>query len=197
MKAMVNVKMIDSQGYGIHNMFVRQKERYLPMPDYEGSTDDHVVMHMPGTVIDENYSLMLMSHNDINLTEAVLLDQLQKGRMIKDNAIDMLRKRHLVEGRRPNIYIAKLVAQSTDQKIEYSKHKGLDEKSCEAMLLEALSDHGKLTREEIDKLLWSVLSDQLDDKQKKSKIGNLLTKLRKKKLIDNNSKGVFSECFKV
>ena len=197
MKAMVNVKMIDSQGYGIHNMFVRQKERYLPMPDYEGSTDDHVVMHMPGTVIDENYSLMLMSHNDINLTEAVLLDQLQKGRMIKDNAIDMLRKRHLVEGRKPNIYIAKLVAQSTDQKIEYSKHKGLDEKSCEAMLLEALSDHGKLTREEIDKLLWSVLSDQLDDKQKKSKIGNLLTKLRKKKLIDNNSKGVFSEWFRV
>jgi ATP-dependent DNA helicase RecG len=140
---------------------------------------------------------MLMSHNDINLTEAVLLDQLQKGRMIKDNAIDMLRKRHLVEGRKPNIYIAKFVAQSTDQKIEYSKHKGLDEKSCEAMLLEALSDHGKLTREEIDKLLWSVLSDQLDDKQKKSKIGNLLTKLRKKKLIDNNSKGVFSEWFKV
>ena len=43
-----------------------------------------------------------------NLIEAVLLDQLQKGRMIKDNAIDMLRKRHLVEGRKPNIYIAKL-----------------------------------------------------------------------------------------
>ena len=31
----------------------------------------------------------------------------------------------------------------------------------------------------------------------KSKIGNLLTKLRKKKLIDNNSKGVFSEWFRV
>ena len=73
----------------------------------------------------------------------------------------------------------------------------MDDKSCEAMLLEALRDHGKLTRGEIDKLLWSVLSDQLDDKQKKSKIGNLLTKLRKKKLIDNNSKGVFSEWFKV
>lgn len=193
MKAMVSVKMIDSQGYGIHNMFVRQKERYLPMPDYEGTTEDHVVMHMPGTVIDENYSLMLMSHNDINLTEAVLLDQLQKGRMIKDNAIDMLRKRHLVEGRKPNIYIAKLVAQSTDQKIEYSKHKGLDDKSCEAMLLEALRDHGKLTRGEIDKLLWSVLSDQLDEKQKKIKIANLLTKLKKKEVIDNNTRGNISE----
>jgi ATP-dependent DNA helicase RecG len=33
-KAMVNIKMIDTQGYGIHKMFVSQKERFLPMPDY-------------------------------------------------------------------------------------------------------------------------------------------------------------------
>ena len=41
-KAMDNVKMIDSKGYGIHNMFVRQKERYLPMPNYDESDDSHV-----------------------------------------------------------------------------------------------------------------------------------------------------------
>lgn len=193
MKAMVNVKMIDSQGYGIHNMFVRQKERYLPMPDYDGSSDDHVVMHMPGTVIDENYSLMLMSNNDISLTETVLLDQLQKGKMINDAAIDMLKKKRLVEGRRPNIYIAKSIAQSTDQKVEYSRHKGLNAKSCEAVLLESLRDHGKLTRQEIDKLLWEVLSDQLDEKQKKIKIGNLLTKLKKGGLINNITRGNLSE----
>ena len=193
MKAMVNVKMIDSQGYGIHNMFVRQKERYLPMPDYDGSSDDHVVMHMPGTVIDENYSLMLMSNNDISLTETVLLDQLQKGKMINDAAIDMLKKKRLVEGRRPNIYIAKSIAQSIDQKVEYSRHKGLNAKSCEAVLLESLRDHGKLTRQEIDKLLWEVLSDQLDEKQKKIKIGNLLTKLKKGGLINNITRGNLSE----
>ena len=193
MKAMVNVKMIDSQGYGIHNMFVRQKERYLPMPDYDGSSEDHVVMHMPGTVIDENYSLMLMSNNDISLTETVLLDQLQKGKMINDAAIDMLKKKRLVEGRRPNIYIAKSIAQSTDQKVEYSRHKGLNAKSCEAVLLESLRDHGKLTRQEIDKLLWEVLSDQLDEKQKKIKIGNLLTKLKKGGLINNITRGNLSE----
>lgn len=193
MKAMVNVKMIDSQGYGIHNMFVRQKERYLPMPDYDGSSEDHVVMHMPGTVIDENYSLMLMSNNDISLTDTVLLDQLQKGKMIKDTAIDMLKKKRLIEGRRPNIYIAKSIAQSTDQKVEYSRHKGLNAKSCEAVLLESLRDHGKLTRQEIDKLLWEVLSDQLDEKQKKIKIGNLLTKLKKGGLINNTTRGNLSE----
>lgn len=193
MKAMVNVKMIDSQGYGIHNLFVRQKERYLPMPDYDGTSESHVVMHLPGTVIDENYSLMLLSNQEITLTDAVLLDQLQKGKTINDNAIDMLRKRHLVEGRRPHVFIAKALAQSTDKKVEYSKHKGLETKSCEAMLLNALRDHGMLTKSEIVKLLWNVLSDQLSDRQKMNRIEYILKKLKKNCDIKNKSQGNTSE----
>lgn len=193
MKAMVNVKMIDSQGYGIHNLFVRQKERYLPMPDYDGTSESHVVMHLPGTVIDENYSLMLMSNQDITLTDAVLLDHLQKGKTINDNAIDMLRKKHLVEGRRPHVFIAKALAQSTDKKVEYSKHKGLETKSCEAMLLDALRDHRTLTKSEIVKLLWNVLSDQLSDTQKMNRIEYILKKLKKNGDIQNKSQGNTSE----
>lgn len=55
--------------------------------------------------------------------------------------------------------------------------------------MDSLKDHGKLTRKEIDKLLWPVLSDQLDDTQKKNKIGNLLTKLRMKGLLSNITTG--------
>ena len=65
-KAMDNVKMVDSKGYGIHNLFVRQKERYLPMPDYEGTDDSHVVMHLPGRILDEKYSIMLLENSNIN-----------------------------------------------------------------------------------------------------------------------------------
>ena len=54
--------------------------------------------------------------------------------------------------------------------IEYSKHKGLDEKKCEALLLDSLKDHGSLTKTETVHLLWNVLPDQLDDKQKEYKI---------------------------
>lgn len=61
--------------------------------------------------------------------------------------------------------------------IEYSKHKGLDDKKCEALLLDSLKDHGSLTKPEIV-LLWNVLPDQLDDKQKEYKINNLLRKFR-------------------
>lgn len=193
MRAMVNLKMIDSQGYGIHNLFVRQKERFLPMPDYDGTDDSHVIMHMYGTVIDENYSLLLFANPNINLTETVLLDQVQRGKTISDDAIKMLRKKHLIEGRKPNLFVAKSIALQTDKKVEYSKHKGLVTKSCERLLIDTLKDHGALNRVEINELLWNVLSDQLSDKQKEDKIGNILKKLKNENIITNYRSGKLSE----
>ena len=128
-KAMVNINMIDSQGYGIHKMFQSQKYRFLPMPDYDLSTATEVILNMPGTVIDINYSLMLLANQSLSLTDALLLDQVQKGRALPTSAVAMLRKRKLIEGRLHNIFVSKNVAQSTDQKVEYSKHKGLAEKT--------------------------------------------------------------------
>ena len=190
-KAMVNIKMIDTQGYGIHKMFVSQKERYLPMPDYDKSTATEVVLTLPGTVIDENYSLLLLENRNLSLTDAVLLDSVQKGKRISSEAVAMLRKRKLIEGRLPHIFIAKNIAQVTDQKIEYTKHKGLDDKKCEALLLDSLKDHGSLTKPEIVRLLWDVLPDQLDDKQKNNKLDYLLKKLRMSgKVYAKRAKGI-------
>ena len=57
------------------------------------------------------------------------------------------------------------------------------------MLLDSLKDHGSLTKQEIVRLLWDVLPDQLDDKQKMNKIEYLLKQLRLKGEIKNESKG--------
>lgn len=48
------------------------------MPDYDKSTETEVVLTLPGTVIDENYSLLLLENRDLSLTDAVLLDSVQK-----------------------------------------------------------------------------------------------------------------------
>lgn len=188
-KAMVNIKMIDTQGYGIHKMFQSQKDRFLPMPDYDLSSSNEVILNLPGTIIDENYSLMLMENQELTLTDAVLLDQVQKGHPISADAVAMLRKRKLIEGRLPHIFVSKNVAQATDQKVEYSKHKGLADKKCEAFLLESMKDHGSLTKKEIVRLLWDVLPDQLDDKQKINKIDYILKRLRIAEKIHNETKG--------
>ena len=68
-------------------------------------------------------------------------------------------------------------------------HKGLEYKKCKALLQDALEDHKFLTREDIDKLWWNLLSDVLSDKQKKAKVGNMLTKMREERIIVNETKG--------
>lgn len=196
-KAMVNVKMIDTQGYGIHTMFQKQKERFLPMPDYDDTTSSKVILHLPGSVIDENYSKILMERQDLTLSETVLLDRVQKHKTISAEAVEMLRKKKLIEGKKPHYYIAKLVAQNIGQKVEYSKHKGLDDKKCELLLLQSLNDHGSLTKQEITRLLSDVLPDQLSDKQKETKVDNLLRKIKKSGKIYNQSAGNKSSWFLV
>ena len=115
----------------------------------------------------------------------MLLDHVQRDKPISDEAFKQLRRQHLIEGRKPHLFVSKHIAQRTDKKVEYSMHKGLDSKSCERLLVDSLKDHGVLTRGEIDKLLWNVISDQLDDTQKKTRIGNILRKIRNDGIIQN------------
>ena len=84
--------------YGEKALLKKMKERYLPMPDYDKSTATEVVLTLPGTVIDENYSLLLLEDKNLSLTDAVLLDSVQKGKRISPEAVTMLRKRKLIEG---------------------------------------------------------------------------------------------------
>ena len=187
-KAMVNIRMIDTQGYGIHKMYQSQKDRYLPMPDYDLSTADEVVLNLPGTIIDENYSLMLLANQDMSLTDAVLLDQVQKGKPISDNAIKKLRKEGLIEGRKPHLYVSKQIAKATNTQVEYTLKKGFNDAECQEWIIKALKDHKVLSRKQINELLWNKLPVNFTEEQKIGKIGNLLTKLRKKGIIYTDEK---------
>jgi len=178
-KAMVDIRMIDTQGYGIHKMYQSQKDRYLPMPDYDLSTADEVILNLPGTIIDENYSLMLLANQDMSLTDAVLLDQVQKGKPISDNAIKKLRKEGLIEGRKPHLYVSKQIAKATNTQVEYTLKKGFNDAECQEWIMKALNDHKVLSRKQINELLWNKLPMDFTEEQKMSKIKNLLYKMHK------------------
>ena len=182
-RAMVNLKMIDTQGYGIHTMFLSQRNRYLPMPDYELSTSDNVVLRIPGRVIDENYSKILVEKSDIDLTTAVLMDQVQKGKTINDEAAKSLKKQHLIEGRKPNYFISESVAVITHQESLYTLNKGYTDEECMEWVVKGLKDHTALGRKQINDILWSKLPAILSDQQKQNKIENILRKLRKANVI--------------
>ena len=187
-QAMANIKMIDTEGFGIHKMFVSQKDRYLPMPDYDKSDRDTVVLTLPGTVIDENYSLLLLENSDIDLATTVLLDKVQKGKAISDDAIKMLRKKGLIEGRKPHLYVSRQIAKVTNKQIEYTLKKGFNDEECKEWILKALNDHKVLSRKQINELLWNKLPVDFSDTQRLNKIGNLLMKLKREGAIKIDEK---------
>ena len=192
--AMVGLKMVDTIGSGIRKMYNFQRKRLFPLPDYNLS-NNRVEVTITGKIMDMNYANILAANTDLSLMDIELLNRIQLGRPLSDDEIVRLRSKKLIEGRKPNVYIAKHIAQKVGKKIEYSGHKGLIGKSCEEFLLNVLRDHKSLTRKEIDQLLWKLLPDVLSDAQKKSKITNLLTKMRKQGKIKNVANGTLSDWF--
>ena len=185
--AMVNLNMIDTMGYGIKRMYEEQRKRFFPLPDYSRSTIDRVVLEIYGQTLDENYSKVLMEKNDdLTLTEVILLDKIQKGQLITEDGASLLKKKGLIEGRKPTYYISLKIAGSIDQKAEYIKNRGLKDQHYKRLILEFLERYGSARKEDIDNLLLDILPGVLDINQKKNKIRNLLFSLSKKeKLIVN------------
>ena len=153
------------------------------MPDYDKSDPDRVKLIMPGHIINEEYSLLLMEKTDLDLMTTVLLDRFQKGKPISKEALDKLRKMKLVEGKKPNLYISKNVAKVTHQEAEYTDMKGFDDQYYRDLIVKALHEHHQLKRADLNRLLWNKLPSTLNDKQKNNKIDYLLKFLRKNHII--------------
>lgn len=190
-QAMVNLKMVDTIGSGIRKMFFYQRQRLFPLPDYNFD-DNKVQVTIIGKILNIGYASILAQNTTLSLSEIEILNRVQLNKTITDQELNYLRKKKLIEGRKPNIFLSKSVAQKIDQKIEYSNNKGFDDSYYCDLIIKALSEHKVLTKQEITKLLIKKLPDILTIKQKHSKIQNLLTKLRKCGKIVNESRGIHS-----
>ena len=181
--AMVNLKMVDSQGFGIHDIYQHQRDRFLPMPDYDLSSESSVILEIPGQVINREYSEALMENGELDLMTVVLLDRVQKGKPLTKDALKRLRDQKLIEGRSPNVIISRKVAGLTHQEAEYTDLKGFDDQWYRDLILKALRDHGELRRANFNKLLIPKLPGILSASQKKNRIDRLLRELRSNGLI--------------
>jgi len=182
--AMFNLKMVDTAGGGIRKLFLFQKQRFFPMPDYDFS-DKRVKVTLTGKVLDMDYARLLASNSELSLREIMALDKVQKRQVLNDDEEKLLKAHALIEGRKPNFFIAKPVAQKTGQKATYSKNRAFDKQYYLDLICKAIGEHGSMTRKDIDDLLWSKLPDWMDDKQKKNKVGNLLGELKRQERIRN------------
>ena len=188
--AMFNLKMVDTAGGGIKKIFNFQRARFFPMPDYDLS-NDKVKVTISGKILDLEYARLLAQNKDLTLEEIIMLDKVQKKKELTPFEEKLLKGKKLIEGRKPNYFIGIKVAQKTNQKALYSKNKGFDKSYYLDLITKAINEHNELNRSEIDELLWEKLPNWMSDKQKKTKIGNLLSELRLANKIEN--KGTFSK----
>jgi len=181
---MVNLGMIDTLGYGIHTMYLSQKNRYFPLPDYLLSESQKVVLQIYGHSIDENYSKLLIERKDLSLSKVVLLDRVQKKLSITKNAIVLLRKESLIEGRSPNYFVSASVAEATGQEVDYIKMRGIDDDYIQKVITDYLKKFKEGKRQNFESILLEKLPEILSIEQKRIKIKNNLQNLRKKGIIE-------------
>lgn len=183
-EAMVNLNMIDTIGSGIKKMFTKQRERRFPMPDYDLKKPGLVKVRIIGKILDERYTRMLIARTDLDLMTVIALDKVQKGYEIDEDDFRSLKKRGLIEGRRPNLFVSARVAAVTDTKAEYIKKRGIEKKYCKRLVMDYLEKFREASRHDLDLLLMDKISDALSADQKKQFVTNLLQEMRREGLIE-------------
>lgn len=184
-QAMAGLNMIDTMGYGIHDMHARQARRYLPMPDYDLQEADVVKLSIHGGVVDEAYGRLLIQKTDLPLADVLALDRVQKRLPLPDEVSARLRRLKLIEGRKPHVHVSAVVAEATASKVQYIRNRAQDDTFYAKLITDYLAKFGQANRAELSELLTAKLSDALSDKQKYNKISSLLTKLRRAGRIQN------------
>ncbi len=177
-EAMNNIGMIDKGGYGIRDMVNSQRKRFLPLPDYEGSTLGQTFFNIYGQVIDENYSKLLIERADLPLEQVIWLDRVQKKHRVGSAQSGVLRKAKLIEGRKPNFFVSAKIAEATDSRAEYTRNKGLDDKYYKTFVLQHIQEFKSVPVSEVRSLLLDKLPSALTEQQKLAKVKNLLSSLR-------------------
>jgi len=183
--AMTELNMIDRMGYGIQRINLSQVKRFLPLPDYDLDEVGAVRLTIYGAAIDTNYSEQLMQHADLPLEDIFALDRVQKKLRITPEAAARLKRAHLIEGRSPRLHVSSAVAAATDTMADYLRTRGQSDEFYAKLVVDYLRGVGSANRQDINGLLWEKLSDALNDRQKRDKIKNLLSKMRNNGQIRN------------
>lgn len=185
-EAMMSLRMMDTMGFGIRDvMFKGQASRYLPLPDFDLADPRHVTLRLPGRFIDENYSRALLTLPDIGMHEIVALDRVQKHLPIDDATVRALKRRELIEGRRPHLHVSAKVAAATGHQRDYTRTRRQDDEHYRKLILDYLVQWQQASTRDLRDLIYPLLSSALTDEQKEHKVKNLLGGLSRSTAIVN------------
>ena len=179
-EAMVSLNMIDTQGGGIKRMFQAQRRRFFPLPDYDLSQPERVMVTLRGRILDVRYTRLMMAQGELDLATIMLLDKVQKGQRIAVEDAKRLKSAKLLEGRYPNLLVA-----VAGQKAQHIRNRGFDSQYYRDIIVALVREHQPVSREDIDKLLLDKLPEVLSQEQKLNRVHNLLRQLAETGRIQN------------
>jgi ATP-dependent DNA helicase RecG len=186
--AMKNLNMIETEGGGIRKIYNFQRQRLFPMPDYDIS-DNKCKLVITGKVLNLDFGRILIKNPTLKLEDIILLDKVQKGHKdLTEQQISYLRKKRFVEGRKSNIYLSfNVIEPLGDEQLnaEYIANKSFDDEHFKKMIVEYIRKFGQTKRNTIDNLIIPKLSATLSENQKKNKVTNYLSSLRKTGIIES------------
>ena len=140
-----------------------------------------VKVEIIGKVVDEEFAKLLTKNPQFSLSDILLLDKVQKRKVLNDDEIAYLRKKGFIEGRKPNFFLSENVVKPIDNKklkADYIKNRNFDDSHYKDMILNYIKKYKKASKSDIGNLIVDKLSPVLSDKQKQSKVSNLLSSLR-------------------
>lgn len=184
--AMVELDLMETLNRGVKGMFRKQKERFFPLPDFDIEVQPaSVSVMLYGRVLDKGYVDALMTNSDLSLEDAVLLDQIQKGRQPPAGPLRHLRAKGLVEGRSPKLRISAQVAVAMGQEVAYLNQRRPDGDDYKTALCKLLT-LGPQPRAKVDELLLPKLQLWIPDlRQRKEYVRTLLKEMTKEGRIQN------------
>lgn len=94
-----------------------------------------------------------------------------------------------MEGRYPNGVVAAKVAAVVGEKAKHIRDRGFDGRYYRDLILELITKHQPVTREDINQLLLDKLPEVLSEEQKLTKIHNLMSSLSRTKIQNIGSRG--------
>lgn len=177
-----------AEGSGIRRMFIEQRKRFFPLPDYLIEPEQQrVEVRITGRIVDERYAHVLMRQPDLSLMNVFSLDKVQKRLPVTADETKALRAHKLIEGRAPNLHVSAQVAKAMGDQAQYILDKGFEENFYLMWVLKRLH-MGPCKRADLERVLLSKLPEVLSAEQKRNKVKNLLASMSRHLLITADGK---------
>lgn len=193
--AMVNLNMIDTIWSWIKKMFILQKDKFFPLPEYDLS-DNKVQLTIIGKVLDMDYARKLAQFKDLSLKDIILLDKIQKYKTLNEEEIRYLKDKHLIEWRKPHYHISLSVAQETNEVNEYLDAKWPELQHQRERVFEYIkTQKNGATKQEILHFMSNKMESSLQEKGKYNRIWNILQELQRRRKVKVDQKGAHAKRF--